>query len=254
MSGWVTALGPEGTALALLVLGHVLGDFVFQTDTMAENKHRVGPLLTHGGIVIVAHVLLFVPLLTRQTALIVVFVGVFHLIIDAVSARLRHLEATSAQYLFLGDQIAHLLVILVGWSLMDASSWAVAPVVTALGGVDRLPWSSITTGALYLSAFVFAHKGGNAIVRGVLPADAPESEAAEDDLEVGYLIGTLERWIILLLGLVAMWQAVALVVALKSIARFEELKKRAFAEYFLLGTLTSILVAIFLVVLLSVLV
>lgn len=44
-----------------------------------------------------------------------------------------------------------------------------------------------------------------------------------------------------------MWQAVALVVAVKSIARFEELKQRAFAEYFLVGTLTSVLVAIVLV-------
>ena len=248
MSGWLTALGPEGTALALLLLGHVLGDFVFQTDEMAKNKHRVGPLLSHIGIVIAVHALAFIPLLTPQTALIVVSVGVFHLLIDAVSARVRHQETAGAPHLFLGDQVAHLLVILVGWSLMDPASWTVAPVVTALGGVDRLPWSGITTGALYLSAFVFAHEGGNTIVRGVLPEKGPEPEDVGDDLEVGYLIGSLERWIILLLGLAGLWQAVALVVAVKSIARFEELKKRAFAEYFLVGTLTSVLVAIVLVV------
>jgi len=43
MTGWLTALGPAGTALALLLLGHVLGDFVFQTDELARTKHRVGP-------------------------------------------------------------------------------------------------------------------------------------------------------------------------------------------------------------------
>lgn len=252
MSGWLTALGPGGTALALLFLGHVLGDFVFQTDEMAKNKHRVSPLLSHVGIVIVVHVVAFIPLLTPQTALIVVLVGVFHFLIDAVSARLRHQGTTSAHHLFLGDQMAHLLIILVGWSLMDSSAWTVAPVVTTLGGVDRLPWPEMTTGALYVSAFVFAHEGGNTIVRGVLPKKGPESE--EDDLEVGYLIGSLERWIILLLGLAGLWEAVALVVAVESIARFEELKKRAFAEYFLVGTLTSVLVAIILVVLVSILV
>lgn len=251
MSGWLTALGPEGSALALLLLGHVLGDFVFQTDEIATNKHRFGPLLSHSGIVIVVHVVAFVPLLTAQTALIVVLVGVFHFLVDAVSARLRHRGVTSAR-LFLGDQMAHLIVILVGWSLMDPSAWTVAPVVSALGGVDRLPWSEMTTGALYVSVFVFAHEGGNAIVRGVLPEEGPDSK--EDDLEAGYLIGSLERWIILLLGLAGQWGAVALVVAAKSIARFEELKKRAFAEYFLVGTLTSVLVAIVLVILVSILV
>lgn len=253
MSGWLTGLGPAGTALALLLLGHVLADFVFQTDAMARNKHRVGPLLAHGGIVLVVHLLAFVPLLTPQTALLVGFVGISHLLIDAVSARLRHRGATAAHHLFLGDQLAHLLVILVGWSLLDPSALTATPVVTALGGEVRLPWPAITAGALYLAAFVFAHEGGNTIVRGVLPAEGPEPDAA-DDLEVGYLIGTLERWIILLLGVAGLWEAVAIVVAVKSIARFEDLKQRAFAEYFLVGTLTSVLVAIGLVAVLSVLV
>jgi hypothetical protein len=251
MSGWLTALGPAGTALALLLLGHVLGDFTFQTDELARNKHRVGPLLSHLGIVFVVHVGTFIPLVTPQTALVLVFVVVAHFGIDAISARVRHGRPESV-HLFLGDQLAHVLVLLLGWSLVDATAWTTAPVVTALGGAASLPWSEMTTGAIYLAAFVFAHEGGNTIVGGVLPADEPESDGK--DLEVGSLIGTLERWIILLLGVAGLWEAVALVVAAKSIARFEELKKQAFAEYFLVGTLTSVLVAFVLVVLVSVLV
>lgn len=251
MSGWLTGLGPEGTALALLVLGHVLGDFVFQTDELAANKHRIGPLLTHGGIVLVVHLAAFVPLLTPRTALLVLAVGVSHLLFDAVSARIRNRRPSSA-WLFLGDQAVHLLVLLGVWSLIDPSAWTEAPVVTALGGVDSLPWDEMTTGAVYVSAFAFAHEGGNAIVRGVLPEDGPESGA--DDLEAGSLIGSLERWIILVLGVANLWEAVGLVVAAKSIARFEELKERAFAEYFLVGTLTSVLVAIVLVALVAILV
>lgn len=251
MNGWLTGLGPEGTALALLLLGHVLGDFVFQTDELAKKKHRLLPLLLHIGIVVVVHVVTFLPLLTAQTALIVGSIGVFHFLIDAVSARIRHRQAPSVS-LFLGDQTAHLLVIIVSWSLLDPSTWTVSPVVTALGGMNGLPWTELTIGAVYISAFVFAHEGGNTIVSGVLPDEGPES--TEKDLEVGSLIGTLERWIILLLGLAGRWESVALVVAAKSIARFEELKKRAFAEYFLVGTLTSVLVAMGLVILVSVLV
>lgn len=242
MSGWLTGLGPAGTALALLLLGHVLGDFAFQTDDLAAAKHRIGPLLTHGSIVVVVHAVVFLPLLTVQTAPTVAVIGVVHVLIDAVSARLRQGTGGSVQ-LFLGDQLAHVLVILGGWGLVDPATWALTPIVAGLAGVEQLPWAAVTTGAVYLAAFVFAHDGGNAIVRGVLPDPDPAPES-EDDLEAGSLIGSLERWIILFLGVAGLWGSVGLVVAAKSIARFEELKQQAFAEYFLVGTLTSVLVAV----------
>lgn len=252
MSGWLTGLGSSGTALALLLLGHVLGDFVFQTEAMAMNKHRVGPLLTHVAVVTVVHLVALLPLVTLRTGLLVVAIGLSHLLIDAVTSRLRHRAAMPEPHRFLGDQLIHLLVIFAGWSLLDASAWMGGPVVNALGGMGRVPWAEVTTAAVYVAAFAFAHVGGNTIVRGVLPEREPESDT--EDLEVGYLIGTLERWIILLLGLAGLWEAVAIVVAVESIARFEELKERAFAEYFLIGTLTSVLVAIVLVILVSTLV
>lgn len=252
MSGWLTGLGPAGTALALLLLGHVLGDFVFQTDALAMAKHRLRPLLTHWGIVLVVHVVVIAPLLTPQSALVVVLIGLVHLPIDAVSAQLRQRKGRSAS-LFLGDQLAHILVILVAWSLVTQGAWELSPVVTAVSGGAQLPWAELTTGAVYLAAFVFAHEGGNAIVRGVLPEPEPQSNR-DDELEAGSLIGSLERWIILFLGVAGLWGTVGLVIAAKSIARFEELKQQAFAEYFLVGTLTSVLVAITLVGIVSVLV
>lgn len=249
MTGWLTTLGPDGTALALLVAGHVLADFVFQTDAIARTKHRIKPLLAHGGIVLLVHLLTFTPLLTRDTTLIVAALAVTHLLIDAVTAHLRHRRGPSL-HLFLADQSAHLLILFGAWSLIDATAWTTAPVVARLGGVTAVPWTAVTTAAVYVAAFAFAHKGGNTIVQRVLPDDAPEP-ATEDDLEAGSLIGSLERWIVLLLGVASLWEAVALVVTAKSIARFEELKQRPFAEYFLVGTLTSILVAIGLVALVT---
>lgn len=252
MSGWLTAQGVEGTALALLVLGHVLGDFVFQTDRLAENKHKWRPLLAHAGIVLVVHVAVIIPLLTPRSGLLVLTIGLTHILVDAVTARIRDRQKASSAPLFLVDQAVHLLVLFIGWSLLPSSAWTDAPGMIALGGTKGLPWSEMTAGAVYSAVFVFAHEGGNAIVRGVLPEDGPEPEG--DDLEAGSLIGSLERWIILLLGIVGLWESVALVVAVKSIARFEELKERVFAEYFLVGTLSSVLVAIVLAILVSVLV
>jgi hypothetical protein len=59
----------------------------------------------------------------------------------------------------------------------------------------------------------------------------------------GHLIGALERFLALTLALLGQWGALGFIVAAKSIARFKELEDRRFAEYYLVGTLTSIIVA-----------
>jgi hypothetical protein len=54
----------------------------------------------------------------------------------------------------------------------------------------------------------------------------------------------LERAITLTLLLLDQFGALGLVIAAKSIARFKALEDRDFAEYFLIGTLASVLLAL----------
>jgi hypothetical protein len=273
MSGLLTSLGPAGTALSLLVLGHILGDFTFQTDGIAENKHRYRTLLIHGLIVLGLHLITFSLLLTWWTGIILAGVVIIHTVIDKFSAKARNgnqneeaeqedintteddeqkVDEWRNLLLFLGDQTAHIIVLVVAWFLIVMSQpWTNSIFVAKLGGIGAVPWGSVTTGAVYLSALAFANEGGNAIVTGVLPTEdpGPKADGGDDsddakDLEVGSIIGTLERWIIIILGIAGRWEAVALVVAVKSIARFRLLDRRDFAEYFLVGTLASVLVAI----------
>jgi len=56
----------------------------------------------------------------------------------------------------------------------------------------------------------------------------------------GKVIGILERFIILTLVLLNQYTSMAIVLMAKSIGRFDELKERDFAEYYLVGTLASI--------------
>lgn len=60
----------------------------------------------------------------------------------------------------------------------------------------------------------------------------------------GMIIGFLERFIILTFVLLNEYSAIAFIFTAKSIARFEELKDRDFAEYYLVGTLSSVSFAI----------
>lgn len=56
----------------------------------------------------------------------------------------------------------------------------------------------------------------------------------------GKLIGYLERLLVVLLTAAGAYQSIAFIIAAKSIARFKQLNDRNWAEYFLLGTLSSI--------------
>ncbi|WP_339238267.1 DUF3307 domain-containing protein [Oceanobacillus sp. FSL W7-1281] len=56
----------------------------------------------------------------------------------------------------------------------------------------------------------------------------------------GKLIGYLERLLVILLTAAGAYQSIAFIIAAKSIARFKQLNDRNWAEYFLLGTLSSI--------------
>jgi len=61
---------------------------------------------------------------------------------------------------------------------------------------------------------------------------------------IGATIGALERLLIVVFVLVGAEAAVGFVIAAKTIARFKQLDDRGFAEYYLLGTLASVSVAV----------
>jgi len=102
-----------------------------------------------------------------------------------------------------------------------------------------------------VAAYWYALIGGVGVVRLVL-AMVPVTEQAgaggivvsAAELARGRIIGVLERAIALTLVLLGQYGALGLVVAAKALARFRGLEQRDFAEYFLIGTLASLLVAL----------
>jgi len=95
------------------------------------------------------------------------------------------------------------------------------------------------------------------VVADPAPADLPVPGARPTDgdilgervmlpppARVGATIGVLERLLIVTFVLVGADAAIGFVIAAKTIARFRQLDDRDFAEYYLLGTLASVSVAI----------
>ena len=85
-------------------------------------------------------------------------------------------------------------------------------------------------------------RGGDNRVLGSEPAE-PTGSGVPDVLAMGRMIGILERMLVLTFVLIEQWGALGLVLAAKSVARYKALEKRYFGEYFLIGTLTSMLCA-----------
>lgn len=77
------------------------------------------------------------------------------------------------------------------------------------------------------------------------PIAAASRAAITPPTKVGATIGVLERLLIVILLLVGADAVIGFVIAVKTIARFRLLDDRDFAEYYLLGTLASVSVAIF---------
>ena len=95
---------------------------------------------------------------------------------------------------------------------------------------------------IYIGSYALALAGGYFIVNRVLR----QYQLPSDGLpRAGATIGILERIFVLTLVLMGQYTSIALVLTAKSITRFEELKQRKFAEYYLIGTFSSILFSMF---------
>ncbi len=71
------------------------------------------------------------------------------------------------------------------------------------------------------------------------------TDKGKDAAGGGAIIGMLERWIAFVLVLTGQYTALAFVIAAKSIARYKKInEEEKFGEYFLIGTLTSIGIAL----------
>ncbi|GIO22706.1 DUF3307 domain-containing protein [Oceanobacillus sp. J11TS1] len=60
----------------------------------------------------------------------------------------------------------------------------------------------------------------------------------------GKLIGYIERLLVIILTVIGSYPSIAFIIAAKSIARFKQLDDRNWAEYFLLGTLSSVFLGV----------
>lgn len=227
----------------IFLSAHIAGDFYFQSRGLAElkNKTRRG-LLYHSllyGLAFLATLLVAKPGLP---ALAVIIIG--HGLIDWLKYSFLHrddpkkkedkrLLREEAPWLFLLDQGLHLLLIYLAVSLWPGSgpqAWFPAR------GFDALRW-------MLLLALV--GKPANVSFKRVFTRFANYRSKTTTVEGAGSLIGFFERALTVIFVHMGQYSALGFVMAAKSLARFKLLSEdQGFAEYYLIGTLYSILFAL----------
>ena len=231
------------------LLAHLLGDFPLQSSSMVRGKQEgIRAYVAHGAI----HLLVLgvcvaafsnLELLTSFWFWMAacVYIGI-HLGIDrAKQGLVSTAKLADSASVFLLDQVVHVCTIVaLAWFLIRPS-WAILRA--------QLRWSTATednvleAGIVYVGV-VFA--GGYLIrylTRNLTAGIDKPGETSEQVRNAGMYIGWLERFLVVTAILVQSPSMVGLILTGKSIARFPELKER-FAEYFLIGTLLSVGLAV----------
>jgi hypothetical protein len=214
-----------------LFLAHILGDFVLQSNAWVRSKqkkklrspHLYLHILLHGALVMILvwDIHFWLPALVIMGS---------HLMIDIM--RLYLPSKNKHVIFFLLDQSLHLLVlaaVALWWQEMNISPGF-------LQSAEFL---------IYATGIVFVTLPASVIIRILASRWYIAAKSSNDDSlqNAGSYIGMLERLFILAFVLTGRWEGIGFLIAAKSIFRFADIKghpDRKLTEYFLIGTLLSI--------------
>ncbi|HAL62095.1 MAG TPA: hypothetical protein DCP08_06785 [Chloroflexi bacterium] len=245
------------TAIYGLTLAYIVARYLLPQREVGDDGGTMWLLIRRNLLTLLLCLLFTIFFLSLSWFIGLVALTVLHTLIDAVITRVQKRWKDFAFQFTIVEPMIHLIAIFTLWIV-------VRTIRPSLGIAfhPRLDMALINRALLYASGYIFVLEGGTEIVRGVLRplqtavrgevTAAPKSISPEE-LGTGKIIGNLERFLILTLVILQEYTAIAFVLTAKSVARFRELDKREFAEYYLIGTLTSTLVAIIVGLLLSVL-
>jgi hypothetical protein len=242
--GLLHGIDPDGVLLVGLLSAHVISDFLVQTEYVAAEKEKSRRvLLRHAIATFATSAIILIPCWNTKLLIGLLILSVAHLLLDGGKSVLDERRRMPLTTFFL-DQGLHVISIVLAWWIMVNAGVLREPLFA-------IPDEWMERGAkmaVMIAGLVFNGKGGTAIVRRLLDSThqvIPGAKGQESRrYTMGRTIGNLERFLAYALVLLGQWGALGLILAAKSIARFRELENQDFADYYLIGTLTSLSVAV----------
>lgn len=228
----------------LLLTAHLLGDYYFQPQKLAQEKEKFfKKLCLHSAIYGTTCFAVMLTVMNKWLLLAAVFAALSHFIIDLGKWKyLNNGKARKTAKVYIADQSAHILC-LFAVSIASAQHIGVLEVQSALKAILQLLNLGFVPLLSWLLALLLLWKPANVAIKKILYVYKPtetNNQAHRDDKRAGAFIGSLERLIMVLFLGIGQYAAIGLVLTAKSIARYDKISKdQEFAEYYLLGTLLS---------------
>ncbi len=249
------------TFLLLGLLAHAIADFALQRDDVVEGnrgRRRLGAYLRHACAVFACTAACLHLYGLAIAFYLAAAIALAHVLIDLLKNLVADRSAPARRGLaaFVVDQCAHFAVLVAAhefagpavarfsadtvgfWTraLFPGTSSVLGPFAAAAGiSLNRLLVLALAYVCAIFVGAVFVRRLLDALSIGVDPRLATSA---------GRYIGMVERAFMLTLVLVDALPTIAFVLTAKSLARFRELSEMKFAEYYLVGTLTSAGVAV----------
>jgi len=238
-----------------IYLAHLLTDFVLQTHRLFDTKQRakLNSYLWHG----LTHYLVAISVLgvlergsvlSARTHIVILNLSLVHLLIDGIKSVLTKKKLVQNRtFAFLVDQLAHLLTVVVATRFISPtiSVGDLLQIVNRGRAVENkflvvpIVYIAVVFGGGYLIRFLT-----KSLTESVKNRHEGKAESGEELENAGLYIGWLERFLVLTAILLQSPATVGLILTAKSIARYPEFETERFAEYFLIGTLLSISLAL----------
>ena len=216
--------------LILLLICHLLSDYYFQSQKMADRKDQdIKVLGSH--ILYVALPLFIVVLVHLDLWWICSLILLSHAGIDYGKPRLQKKLKLKTSWTFALDQLLHIGII------------SCLVLLGAKNGTSYLPMDSLKL----IFYVLLVGKPTNIVLKILFAKYQPNMKKKMDTITgAGSMIGFLERLVIGACLLYGQFASIGLVFTAKSIARYNKISENpAFAEYYLIGSLFSILSALF---------
>ena len=235
----------------ILLIGHLMGDFYFQTQSMVERKNQeLRVMFLHGLIYFAAIAPPFILFsMTLSVWGFIMLAPLLHIIIDYKKGWLcrKPFFEKRQGFIFVADQCTHILILaLVAYYYTTNNSVAYSMIGSHLGKIYTIliPKLSIHKLVRLVCLFLFLGKPANIVVRQIIAIVDTNEKSDLDRDQKGRIIGILERYLAVILIIMGQYAAVGFAFTAKSVTRFDRISKdQDFAEQYLIGTMSSLLLA-----------
>ncbi|WP_160688198.1 DUF3307 domain-containing protein [Clostridium sp. C2-6-12] len=235
----------------LLLLGHIIGDFYFQSEKILKKKEtKVKWILLHSILYWGAFLGISILVFSKEVFILGIVLSAVHMGIEFIKFGMVKLKqkkngvlSIEKRDIYVLEQVIHILCIVVVSCYLTYENYQITTCYFFKVFFDIVQISKINM-LYWITILLAIHKPANITISHLISAYKPKKNTNElnftEDYMAGRFIGTLERIVILIFIVIGQYSAIGLVLTAKSIARYDEIaKNKITAEYYLLGTLLS---------------